>query len=123
MNLHGIVRGVITAVNPDRKAILRLSSGYSIAADGTQVPAYDPDVPVQAQMQDLSQKDIQHLEALNVQGSQKVIYLYGELQGLSRPGKLGGDLVVMEDGTWLVTAVMEQWPDWCKVSVTMQNGG
>lgn len=76
---------------------------------------------VQAQVQDLSQKDLRQLDALNIQGSQKSVYIAGSLSGLIRKDGKGGDLVVLSDGTWLVTAVLEAWPDWCKASITLQN--
>lgn len=124
MNLHGIVSGAIGAINPQLPAVLRVSTGYTTQTDGDRVPTYAADVTVQAQIQDLSQRDIQHLDSLNIQGSQKVMYLNGALSGLVRAQNKGGDLVILNNGAefWLVTAVLEQWPDWCKVAVTMQNG-
>lgn len=123
MNLHALVSGVVGTVNPNVAATIKISTGYTKTPTGKQVPAYAAPVTVTAQVQDLSQRDIQHLSSLNVQGSQKVLYLNGSLSGLVRPLGKGGDLVVIGSDTWLVTAVMEQWPDWAKVSVTLQNGG
>ncbi len=123
MNLHSLVSGVIGAVNPNVSATIKIGTGYSTLPSGKQVPAYAAPVTVTAQVQDLNQRDIQHLASLNVQGSQKVLYLNGSLSGLVRPLGKGGDLVVVGSDTWLVTAVLEQWPDWAKVSVTLQNGG
>jgi len=37
-----------------------------------------------------------------------------------RPLAKGGDLLDFGGQTWLVTAVLETWPDWCKVGVTLQ---
>lgn len=124
MNLHGIVASAVGTVNPPQAAVLRISTGYTTAPDGDRTPTYAPDQTVQAQIQDLSQRDIFHLEGLNIQGSEKIMYLNGELSGLVRATNKGGDLVILNNGTefWLVTAVLEQWPDWCKVAVTMQNG-
>ena len=123
MNLHQIVSGAIGAVNPFVPVTVRVSTGYTVAADGSQVPAYAADQTVSAQVQSLSYNDIQHLDALNIQGVRSAIYLNGQLSGLVRPENKGGDLVVFGDGTvYLVAVVLENWPDWCKVAVTLQNG-
>lgn len=122
MNIHNLVRGAIGSINPDTAATLYRSSGYATSPDGKQVPQYAPPATVRAQVQDLNQRDIQHLLSLNVQGSQRVIYLNGALNGIVRVQSKGGDLVVLGNGeVWLVTAVLEQWPDWCKVAVTLQD--
>jgi hypothetical protein len=123
MNLHGIVSGMIGAVNPNQSAQLRVCTGYTTGTAGRRVPVYAPDAQVTAQVQDLSQRDVSFLDSLNIQGSQKVMYLSGAVSGMNRPGGKGGDLVTLGTQTWLVTAVLEQWPDWAKVSVTLQNGG
>jgi hypothetical protein len=122
MNLHGIVSGAIGAVNPPKAAVLKICTGSTTSGPGRRTPTYAADVTVSAQVQDLSQKDLQHLDALNVQGSEKVIYLNGALSGMNRPKGTGPDLVVLGSETWMVTAVLEQWDDWAKVAVTLQNG-
>lgn len=122
MNLHALARPLITSVNPEVDAVLRVSTGIAATApDGTRIPGYAPDQNVRAQVQDLSQRDLRQLEGLNVQGSQKVAYLSGLVQAVVRPSQKGGDLLLIPaDGTWLTTAVLESWPDWCKVSITLQ---
>lgn len=75
------------------------------------------------QLQPLSSSDIGQLDSLNIQGYQRAIYINGALNGLVRPKKKGGDLITTPDGqVWLTTMVLEQWPDWVKVAVTLQNG-
>ncbi|HEY6030507.1 MAG TPA: hypothetical protein VIU44_08090 [Gaiellaceae bacterium] len=192
MNLHGLARGLVAAVNPEAAATLRISAGaYSTAADGTRTPLYQTPaafqgsisgntltvdsvgagvvapgqtiagasvlpgtmitgrgtgsggagtyqvsraqtvadeamtaaLTVRAQVQDLSQRDLLQLNGLNVQGSQKTVYVGGMLSGVVRPTQKGGDLITLDDGTWLTTAVLEQWPDWCRVAVTLQMDG
>lgn len=50
------------------------------------------------------------------------MYISGMLNGVQRLTQVGGDLITLVDGTlWLTTAVMEQWPDWVRVSVTLQT--
>lgn len=125
MNLHGIVAGAIGAINPNVLGTLRMSVGYSIMQDGTQLPQYAEFVGVPCQVQELTSADIKQLDGLNVQGSQLAVYLNGNgWRGVVRVGARGGDLLTLSDGTvWLVTAVLEQWPDWTKIAITLQNGG
>lgn len=122
MNLHGIVSPLVSTINPSQTATLRVSTGYATSGDGTQVPAYAADQPVQAQVQELTQKDLRKLEGLNVQGSELAIYVSGQLRGAQRASSKGGDLVIIGTNYYLTTAVLEAWADWCKVAVTLQNG-
>lgn len=120
MNLHAIVSGAIGTVNPHVKALVRYSTGYTIAPGGKQIPTYN-DVPNQdVQMQALSGKDLAFLQNLNVQGVQRALYMYGDTQGVVRPRAKGGDLVVIGSDVWKVVTVLETWPDWSKVGVTLQ---
>lgn len=122
MNLHGIVSGVISAVNPNVPVEVRTSTGSATAADGSRTPTYADPVVVTGQVQELTTKDLRQLDGLNVQGSQRAVYLSGEVDAIQRISRLGGDLVALGDGSvWLTTHVLEQWPDWCKVAVTLQN--
>ena len=66
------------------------------------------------------------MEGLNQQGDQIAFYLNGEVDGLVRQRNKGGDLITISTGplagVYLVTLVLEQWNDWCKVAATLQNG-
>ncbi|MCG2596563.1 hypothetical protein [Achromobacter insuavis] len=120
MNLHGIAGPIIAAVNPMTLATIKYSDGYEIGPGRKQVPKYRVVPDVQAQVQPLSAGDLKHLEAQNIQGVQRSVYLYGDIQGVVRPAEKGGDLLVFGGQVWLVTVVFETWPDWCKVGVTLQ---
>lgn len=122
MNLHAIVSGAVGAVNPQQMCILQTSAGYTTGPSGKRTPQYAPPAYPMAQVQSLSTGDIRQLDALNIQGSQRKIYLNGSVSAIVRVSKRGGDLVTTPDGSvWLTTAVLEQWPDWCCVSVTLQD--
>lgn len=121
MNLHAIASRAIAAVNPPAPATIQMSVGYATSPDGTRVPAYADAVDVSAQVQSLSYNDIQHLDGLNIQGVRSAIYLYGDWSGLVRPDGKGGDLIRVGGQTWLVAVVLENWPGWTKVAVTLQN--
>lgn len=124
MNLHAVVANIVAAVNPLRPVTVQTSTGYTTSATGARTPTYAAPVMMMAQVQELTRGDLQHLDALNIQGSQRVIYLSGFVEGVVRWSQKGGDLITMDEyGTvWLTTAVLEQWHGWVKVSVTLQDG-
>lgn len=127
MNLHGIVAGAVGAVNPFIVATIRESDGYTIAGTGKQVPAYKTPVDVRVQVQALEWKEIQQLDAMNVQGERRAVYIQGSnWNGISRIDERGGDLLTFPEvpggpaRTWLVAVVLEKWPDWVKCACTLQ---
>ena len=131
MNLHGLVIGQINAVNPSIPAVLKVSTGNTIADDGKPTPTYAAPVTISAQVQALTYKDIQQIDGLNLNGTRRAIYAYGQIDGLVRSTNKGGDLITVASGvhagTWLVAMVLEQWGDglsaaWVKVAATLQNG-
>jgi hypothetical protein len=81
---------------------------------------------VQAQIQPITWKDLQQLEGLNLQGTRVKMYLRGEVDAIVRSQNKGGDLITVASGvnvgTWLVAQTMEQFPDWCCVACTLENG-
>jgi hypothetical protein len=127
MNLQSIANGVISAVNPNFPATLYISTG-NVVVEHQQVPSYES-TPVSAQVQPLSSGDIRQLDALNIQGAQKAIWINGAALAVDRIKKLGGDIIVFPDGAlpegnvWLVVASIEQWQGatWCRVAVALQD--
>ena len=123
MNLHQVVSSAIGAVNPNAPVIVQTSAGNSVNPDGSVVPTFNPPFSAIAQVQELTTRDLRQLDGLNIQGSSRAIYLNGEVDAIVRVSQRGGDLITLADGSvWLTTHVLEQWPDWVKVSVTLQNG-
>jgi hypothetical protein len=127
MNLHGIAGPIISAVNPMIPVSLKISTGPgAIAADGSQDPGYCAPVTVTAQIQPITTRDLQQLDGVNLGGVRWAIYLYGEVNGIVRPEKKGGDLITIATGrhrgVWLVVQVIEQFPDWVKAAIVLQNG-
>ena len=119
MNLHGVVIGAISAVNPCSNATVKVSTGYTVAADGTQVPKYTKQFG-SVQVQSLTAKELEHVTSLNLQAVTKKLYAYGALNGLVRAAKQGGDLVDVDGVSYLVVHVFEDWPDWCAVGLKEQ---
>lgn len=130
MNLHRIVSGAIRAVNPFTKLRIQVSNGYTQNSAGQQIPAYCDPVEVFGDVQALTAGEIQHLDALNIQGRAMAFYINGNIDGLIRPNQQGGDLITIVSGgnnkqligsLWLVREVAEYWPDWCKVLAILQD--
>jgi hypothetical protein len=75
------------------------------------------------QMQAMSGKDLRQVEGLNLNGTMRSVYFNGKLDAIVRSFRKGGDKIVDPQGnTWLINQVLEQWPDWVKIAVTLQNG-
>lgn len=121
MNLHSIASGLIGAVNPFITGTVTASTGYTTAGDGTQVPTYATPVTASIQVQELSTRELAHMDALNIQGNFRKVYLNGNWNGIIRPQGKGGDLMTFNGQNWLVVQVMEQWPDWTSVIVALQQ--
>jgi hypothetical protein len=120
MNLHSIVSGAIGAVNPFIPVSIKQSTGYTTAPDGTQVPAYNT-ITTTGQQQALSGGDILRLSNLNIQGVTTKMYLTGQYEGVFRVLGKGGDLLAFGGQTYLVAQVLERWPDWACVALSMQT--
>ncbi len=123
MNLHAIASGAIGVVNPFVPVIIQVSTGYSTNSDRERVPTYADPVTVQGQVQALSAEDLKQLDALNIQGVKQKIYINGRVDGVVRRENKGGDLIAVDGKNYLVTLVLEYWPDWCCFAVTLQDDG
>lgn len=120
MNLHGIVRGAINIVNRDSPGVMKVSLGtYTTDAAGHRTPAYS-EQSVTVQMQPLSYTDLMKIDGLNLQGIKKKAYVNGNFEGVNRPKQKGGDMLIVNGETWLITQPLEEWPDWCAFVVTLQ---
>lgn len=125
MNLHGIVRGAVTAVNPDIDAVLhRNSGGYTTDAAGVRTPRFET-MQGRIQVQGINGKDLQHINQLNLQGNLRTVYLFGNWFGVVRADAKGGDVLQFAESggcvqDWRIVNVMETWPHWTKVIVCLQ---
>lgn len=132
MNLRQMANPATAAINPNIAATLRRSTGYTTSADGRQVPSYAADAPVTVQVQALTQKELQHLDKLNISNGQASVYADTQLSSVDRPAQSGGDIIVfgtdaktpaaLRGQTWLVVALLEGWvgSGWCKAAITSQ---
>lgn len=120
MNLHGMVRGVIQSVNPDIPVTVYPSAGSTENDAGRPVPAYGTPIATTGQKQPLSGRDIERFNQQNIQGVTCKMHLNGNYEGLFRVLGKGGDLLEFGGQKYLVSSVMERWPDWCCVALTLQ---
>lgn len=127
VNLRAVANSYTRAINPNVPADLYISNGNVTNQYHEQRPTYVK-AAVQAQVQALTTGDLRQLDALNIQGANKAIYLNGVALALLRNKQVGGDIIVFADGVqpegnvWLVKANLEQWgTTWCKVAVVLQD--
>lgn len=127
MNLHALVRGPITSVNPDILITYKKSTGFTVDGAGVQTPTYATFTNVAAQIQGYDGDRLIHTEKLNIQGVYRSVHVFGNTQGVVRPNAQGGDLLYFAQSpggaiqTWLVVRVRETWPDWSRVIVCLQQ--
>lgn len=126
LNLHGIVGPIIAAVNPFVVATVYRSLGNAPDATGQQVPQYDTGVPIRVQVQSLTYTDVMRLDGLSIQGVRRAIYTDASIDGMIRIQQKGGDVIVFPPGVmpegsvWNVALVLETWPSWRKIALTLQ---
>lgn len=124
MNLHQMAANQVAKVNPLTPLSIQVSNGYTPGPGGRQIASYLPAVTIPGQVQSLSAGDLRQVDGLNLQGIKRAIYINGRVDGLVRQDRKGGDLITTPDGNqWLVAMVLEYWPNWCKVAVTLQQTG
>lgn len=123
MNLHQIVRGSISTVNPDVIGQWQKSAGYATAADGKRAPAYEAATPITVQEQALAADELEHIDSLNITGVVRGFWANGDLQGVNRTTNQGGDLLTVPSGTYLIVHVFETWSQagWCHVAGQRQK--
>jgi len=121
MNLRGIANAATRAINPNIPAQILASIGYTTSPDGSRVPGYADPVDVQIQRQELSQKDLLHIDGLNISGVLASIYINGNWYSVNRADGKGGDIIRFNEQEWLVIAVPELWPDWTRVIACLQR--
>jgi hypothetical protein len=123
MNLHAIAGAYISSVNPSVVGTVMVSSGATVNADYTQAPNFQPFTNQTFQVQAASTGDLRQVENLNLQGVYRKVYLNGAIEGLDRLAGKGGDLLLFNNATWLVVAVLEPWTQsgWVCVLVAQQG--
>jgi hypothetical protein len=124
LNLHAIVGPIVSAINPTQIIQIAMGSGYATAADGTLTASYES-ASFPAQIQALTGRELRHVDALNIQGTMRALYLYGNVTGIIRFSQTNGSLVKFPDGSvWMCFVEFEPWSvtaGWCKIGVLSQQ--
>ncbi len=132
MKLHAIAAPIVAAVNPPVRGQLRRSTGYTTGASGKREPTYADDEELSMQVQGLTGPELKLVDGLNIQGLLRSVHLPGDVKGVDRKSRAGGDLIAFDDGAdippalsntvWLVELVHETWDtsDWCRVIISKQ---
>jgi hypothetical protein len=126
MNLRSIANGATQSVNPNVRGMLYRSVAATAQPSGHRTPAFADPITLPMQVQMLTTREAAQLDGVNKAGSTFKIYMNGQVQGLNRATKSGGDKIQLLSGkyaglTFLTTSVMEEWPAWTCVSATLQN--
>ena len=118
MDLHGIVRGAINAVNPDQPGTIFVSTGaqYVRGIAQPQFTIVQADLQVQPEKHDPLSRE----RGATYNSAYLNIYAYGRFGDLSRPDGTGGDILAVGCKWYYITQVLEWWPDWCSFQVTEQ---
>lgn len=125
MNLRNIANGVIAGINPNHPAVLKINDGYTVDAEGNQIPRLT-EIPITIQPQSLATADLEHLNLANQQGQFLYAYANGRISALRRAQGKGSEYIVFtpygEDAPaeWMVKQVIESYPDWVKVLLWRQ---
>ena len=126
INLHNVVRGVITSVHSDEECVLYQSVGQ-VNVKGKVIPVYAEPQTIRASWQPLDTDALRQYEAVNQTPCSEQVFLYSEGYGVSGQHRLPitrtGDILMREDGTyWLITKVLEDWTwdGWANVGVDRQ---
>ena len=129
MNLRALANASTQLINPNIPVTVKVPNGYSIdPATLRQVPAYITQSAL-GQVQAMDGDDLKQIAGLNIQGTIRAVYLYGNIGGVIRPDDQPSARLIFttnESGEikareWSVFKVLESWPDWCKVAVVYQN--
>lgn len=130
MNLRAIANRATSRINPNVPATLYRSTGWTKDASYRQVPSYGAPEAITVQVQALTQKELEHLDRLNISNGQASLFINTQLSSVDRPSQSGGDKVAfgsdapaaLRGQTWLVVAVLEGWvgSGWCKAAITSQ---
>jgi hypothetical protein len=132
MQLRGIANRATSTVNPNVPASVLVSQGYTTAPTGKRTPSFAAPVAAVVQFQALTKKEVEHLDAINVAGTETAAFVNMQLSSPDRTTQSGGDVVTFGTGAgippqlqgtqWWVTAVFEAWVlgGWCKVGLTRQ---
>ena len=128
INLRGIANSAIQQINPNQLIKISAPNGWTVDPDTLiQIPAYTQ-VEAQGNVQSLSSDDLDQMSGLNIEGTLRAVYLYGNWGGVLRPDGQPNTILtfttnesgITKEREWNVFKVLEVWATWCKVAVVLQ---
>jgi len=126
VNLRRVANSVTTAINPNVVCEHWRSTGSATTDSFKREPTYAK-APIAVQVQAMDDEDLKQMDSLNIQGVHRKIFANRQVAAAIRVAEKGGDLLVFEAGvlpegtTWLVTHMLERWPNWDTFAITLQN--
>ena len=124
VNLRAIANKMTQTINPNITVGWRAYAGFAVGPSGKVTPSYAASVPLVAQVQALTKKEVEHLASLNLSTCERAAYVNGQIAAYDRAAQTGGDLLIFEGVTWKAMAVLEGWTTagWSKVALVKQLG-
>lgn len=119
LNLRGLANTMIVAINENHDATIKVSTGFTVSPDGTQIPSYE-EYQRKLQLQSVPSSDLEHFGFANQQSL--YMYAYGDdfFEILDRQHGKGNaivETVKYSDNTihvWQVIKNAEPWFKWSK---------
>ena len=108
MNLHSLVRGVITRLNEDQEVVVFINKGYEHFAGGITKPVWRK-IHTTAQVQPVSSNEIKFIDNYVESSTYRTFYLNGNFSGLNRRTGTGGDKILWNGYYWFVASNPEPW--------------
>lgn len=132
MNLHQIVRGAISSINPETTVTIKRFSDYTVDEYGritNSYTTYRPDVTTSlsvitsAQIQPVSSEKLEHLYNYNSSNTYARMFVNGEEHGLSEALSTNGDIVIIDNKIWKIVEVSGLWnkSGWNEVIICLQD--
>lgn len=122
-----VIANSVTPITNENMSITWLqSNGYTTNDAGKRVPTTKTK-KIDAQVQGISAERLKQIDGLNLEGVYRSIHLYGDSEGVIRVDQKGGDIFQFPEvpngkiRNWKVVQVMETWPTWSRVLVTLQS--
>ena len=130
MNLRSLANAATQTINPNIALTVYVSNGtYTInPATLRQEPVFTT-YEAYGNVQALDGDDLGQMDYLNIQGTIRAVYIYGNVSGVIRPDSISSAQLeffsnesgIVKNRKWNVFKVIEAWPDWCKVAVVYSD--
>ena len=126
MNIRKLANLAINIINKDVPGVWRHYLESTIDEYGVLTPAYE-DLAVIIQVQSAPTGDVVLSDYIKQGATARKVYIYGNLESISRPNQHGGDLLIFPEikggpnRIWKIVNTEETWPDWCCANVILQS--